>query len=199
MTIIHNIVLPGNISSCATGISEFSNNRVTTKSGHEICSENEQLIRRKYLINECRLSIEEFEQFNIFFMARRGSRFGFLLKDHFDSQAVRQLIAKGDGQTNNYHLQKTYKDTISPYVRIIKYPYDRSVKLYINNKIYSDFQIEQETRQIILKQPLPSNADLLATFSFFIPVRFSCDSYKYRFHDDGSIILSDIEIQEVIT
>lgn len=193
---IHNIILPQAIGAFISGISEFSTSRVVTKSGYEICSSNQQIVRRCYLINDCKISLEHFENFNNFFLARNGSRYGFLLKDHFDYKAVLQVLQQQNN--NKFLLQKIYPDLCNPYVRTIKYPVAQTLKLHLGITEYNHFALEQSTAEITIEDTLDPTQDLKASFEFLIPVRFKHDTYKYKFCNDGTIILHDIEMQEII-
>lgn len=193
---IHNIILPQEISSFISGVSEFSTSRIITKSGHEICSSDQQIVRRCYLIHECKISIDSFENFNNFFLARNGTRYGFLLKDHFDYKAVSQDLQP---QINNkFALQKIYPDLCNSYVRTIKYPIAQTLKLYLGIKQYSNFTLDENSAEITIQDALDPTDSLKASFEFLIPVRFKHDTYKYKFCNDGTIILYDIEMQEII-
>ena len=193
---IHNIILPCSISAFISGISEFSTSRIVTKSGHEICSSDQQVVRRCYIINECKTSIESFENFNNFFLARNGSRYGFLLKDHFDYKAAEQVLQQQNN--NKFLLQKIYPDLYKPYIRIIKYPIAHTVKLYLDITQYNNFSLDESNAEITIEDSLDPMQTLKASFEFLIPVRFKHDTYKYKFCDDGTIILYDIEMQEIL-
>ncbi|MCP5370029.1 MAG: DUF2460 domain-containing protein [Rickettsiaceae bacterium] len=191
---IHNIILPTDISAFITGISEFSTSRIMTKSGLEICSSDQQIVRRCYCLSECKISIDSFEHFNNFFLGRNGSRYGFLLKDHFDYKAEKQILSF---KNNKLLLQKTYPDLCNPYVRTIKYPIIETLILYLDNTRYYNFTIDNNA-EITVNGELNPDKIFTATFEFLIPVRFKQDTYKYKLCNDGTIILYDIEIQEII-
>lgn len=193
---IHNIILPQEISSFISGVSEFSTSRIITKSGHEICSSDQQIVRRCYLINECKISIDSFENFNNFFLARNGTRYGFLLKDHFDYKAASQDLQPKIN--NKFALQKIYPDLCNSYVRTIKYPIAQTLKLYLGITQYSNFTLDENSAEITIQDALDPTDSLKASFEFLIPVRFKHDTYKYKFCNDGTIILYDIEMQEII-
>lgn len=193
---IHNIILPQEISSFISGVSEFSTSRIITKSGHEICSSDQQIVRRCYLINECKISIDSFENFNNFFLARNGTRYGFLLKDHFDYKAASQDLQPKIN--NKFTLQKIYPDLCNSYVRTIKYPIAQTLKLHLGITQYSNFTLDENSAEITIQDSLDPTEGLTASFEFLIPVRFKHDTYKYKFCNDGTIILYDIEMQEII-
>lgn len=71
----HDIRMPEFIESFAVGKTEFSTSYAITKSGREVRHLDRNYGYQKYLIKNARLSNYEFEQFNSFFKARRGSNF----------------------------------------------------------------------------------------------------------------------------
>jgi len=193
----HDISLPKFIAIFAVGQFEFTNSYVSTLSGREVMSLDRGNSKQKYLIKNCRLSQAEFDQFNIFFRARRGMQFAFRLRDYGDYQVRKQFIAQGTGLVSEFQLFKSYDDSISPYVRIITKPVRDSIKLYIRDEEIVGI-INYDTGVITLNHPLPQDQILVADFIFDVAVRFNNNSFEYSYCDDGSIELSPIELVEVI-
>jgi len=189
--------MPEFIESFAVGKPEFATSHVTTKSGREVRHLNRNNVRQKYLIKNAKLSSAEFEQFNSFFKARRGSNFAFRFRDYADYKGSSEIIAKGDDILNKFQLRKIYADPISPYERAITKPANNSVTLYINN-VRTIGVIDYNDGTITLPNPLAQDVVLTADFTFDVAVRFSADSFEYFYCSDGSIKLSDIELMEVI-
>lgn len=193
----HDITLPKFIENFVVGGPEFSISYVTTLSGREIRSLDREAARQKYLINNCRLSQSEFEQFSAFFRARRGKMFAFRFKDNFDYQVSKQIIAEGDGKLQQFQLTKLYKDPIEPYVRVINKPVVGSEEFYINNnKIL--IEVNYNNGVISLEEPLDKGEIIIGSFSFDVAVRFANDNFEYSYASDGSIELAKIELLEVI-
>ncbi|BDU60657.1 hypothetical protein FLA4_10670 [Candidatus Rickettsia kotlanii] len=61
----------------------------------------------------------EFEQFNSFFKARRGSNFALKFRNYADYRGINEVIAKRNGNLNKFQLRKIYSDPIAPYERVI--------------------------------------------------------------------------------
>lgn len=181
----------------AVGKPEFTTSHALTKSGREVRHLDRNNICQKYLIKKAKLSSLEFEQFNIFFKARRGSNFAFRFRDYADYKGSGEIIAKGDGNLNKFQLKKIYADPILPYERIITKPIGNSVTLYINN-VRTMGVVDYNDGVVTLPNPLANGIILTADFIFDVAVRFSVDSFEYSYSCDGSIELSDIELVEVM-
>lgn len=194
----HHILLPQEISLFASGRSEFMTSHIITKSGQEISSADCDIVKRKYQLDGYKLSPKNFDSFNNFFMARRGSRYGFFLKDALDHKAHNQIIGTGDGSKTKFELTKTYPDNFQPYIRKIDTPIENTIQLKLGSKLCKNFHFNADTKEIILDSPLALGAKLSASFEFLILVRFTHDHYKYNFCDDGTISLEDIQMQEMI-
>lgn len=193
----HDIRMPEFIESFAVGKPEFATSHALTKSGREARHLDRKDVRQKYLIKNARLSSTEFEQFNSFFKARRGSNFAFRFRDYADYKGTSAIIAKGDGTLNKFQLKKIYNDNVLPYERVITKPVNNSVTLYINN-VRTIGIVDYNDGVITLPNSLGQDAVLTADFIFDVAVRFSLDSFEYSYCSDGSIELSSIELTEVI-
>ncbi|XVN40273.1 MAG: TIGR02217 family protein [Rickettsia endosymbiont of Argas persicus] len=193
----HDINMPEFIESFAVGKPEFATSHALTKSGREVRHLDRNNVHQKYLIKNARLSSREFEQFNSFFKARRGSNFAFRFRDYADCKVTNGVIAKGDGNLNKFQLRKIYADPISPYERVITKPVNNSITLYINN-VRTMGVIDYNDGTITLPNPLAQDAVLTADFVFDVAVRFSADSFEYSYCSDGSIELSNIELKEIV-
>jgi len=189
--------MPEFIESFAVGNPAFSTSYAITKSGREARHLDRINVCQKYLIKNARLSSSEFEQFNSFFKARRGSNFAFRFRDYADYKVTNGIIARGDGNLNKFRLKKIYSDAIAPYERVITKPVNNSVILYINNARTMGI-VDYNDGIVTLPNSLGEGVNLTADFIFDVAVRFSLDSFEYSYCNDGSITLSDIELIEVI-
>ncbi|RYE05668.1 MAG: TIGR02217 family protein [Rickettsiaceae bacterium] len=131
----HDVTLPKFISIFATGNPQFSSSIASTISGREVRILDQEYAKQRYIIKDCRLSVEEFEIFNAFFRARKGQSYSFRFRDHIDCSALRQTIRREDISHRSFQLTKLYEDLVSPYLRIITKPITDSVKVYLNNEI----------------------------------------------------------------
>lgn len=192
----HDINMPEFIESFGVGKPEFSTSSAVTKSGREARHLDREHVCQKYLIKNAKLSADEFEQFNSFFKARRGSNFAFRFRDYADYKVTNGFIAKGDGSLNKFQLKKTYADPISPYVRVITKPVNNSVVVYINNVRVVSI-VDYNEGVVTLPNPLAGGEVLTVDFMFDVAVRFSLDSFEYSYSNNGCIELSNIELIEV--
>ncbi|WP_341789474.1 TIGR02217 family protein [Rickettsia endosymbiont of Polydrusus tereticollis] len=192
----HNIRMPEFIEAFAVGKAEFSTSHALTMSGREVRHLDRINACQKYLIKDCRLSADEFNHFNSFFKARRGSNFAFRFRDYADYKVSGEFVAKGDGSQKQFCLSKLYDDPIFPYSRTITKPVEDSIVLYINN-VKTDYSVDYNQGIITLPQALEHEQILTADFIFDVAVRFGSDSFEYAYCSDGSIGLSTIELVEV--
>lgn len=197
----HDVRLPKFMGAFAIGVVEFSTSVVRTMSGRELRNADRLNANHKFLLKNCRLSEEQFVQFNNFFRARKGQNHAFLFHDRADHQATRQCIASGDGLTDEFCLYKNYDDAIEPYKRRITKPIEGSVNLYIkegDNLIETKADINSRQGVINLLEPLSIGQSLVADFAFDNVVRFSGDRLEYSYANDGSIELVSLELLEVV-
>lgn len=192
----HDIRIPQFIESFAVSRVEFATSYVSTLSGREARNLDREYSRQRYIIKNCRLSIDEFKIFSAFFRSRRGSYFSFRFRDNLDCQVSKQFIAQGDGNTRQFQLIKLYEDRVMSYTRIITKPVLDSCKLFIND-INVEATVDCNTGLVDLSQPLGEEQILTASYSFDIETRFSNDSFNYHYHPDGSVEL-ETELLEVI-
>ncbi len=184
----HDVNLPDFLALYAKGGPIFSTNIIQTQSGREVRIPNKYQAIHQYVITDCYLNQKQFEEFNSFFRARFGMTYGFRLKDYSDYMCNSQKIEVDNN--NKFQLIKTYSDEISPYTRIITKPID--VKIDMQN------DIDYTTGIGILKNPLKNGEKLIATFTFDVPVRFNNEQFKYSFQPDGTIMIYDLLLIEVI-
>lgn len=194
----HDTNLPKHIEVFAVGSSEFTTSLTSSMSGRESRNSDTHFPRRRYTLKDCRLSLDQFELFNSFFKARAGRRFAFRLKDHFDYKVTKQVVAMGDGSTKSFQLKKIYKDKVSPYARVITRPIIKTIKIWCNDTLIQPESIDKNTGIICLNKAIQKDSKLIASFEFDVPVRFMHDSFQYSFNRDGTILLDNAELIEVL-
>lgn len=194
----HNVNLPNYIELFAVGSSEFNTSCAVSLSGREARSSDTQIARRRYVLKDCRLSNDQFEEFNSFFMARAGQRFSFRLKDYFDHKVDKQIIGVGDDSRSEFQLYKLYPDLLTPYGRIITKPKIGTLKFWINGEEVNPHNIDYNSGIIEFQPILASGIQIVASFEFDVPVRFAHDNFSYSFNHDGSISLNNVELIEVL-
>lgn len=193
----HDINLPKCIEVFAVGQPQFATSSAVTISGRELVNLDRNYAKQKYLIKNCRLSQDQFEQFNAFFRARKGRAFAFRFKDYADYKVQKQIINNIDNKIKEFQLFKLYDDPISPYYRKITKPVKDSVKIYLDNEAIQ-IEVNYSNGIVTLERALDVNKILVADFLFDVVVRFGGDSFDYNMVDNGSIELSLIELFEVI-
>lgn len=170
----HDIRIPQFIESFAIGRAEFATSCISTLSGREIRSLNREYSRQRYIVKNCRLSINEFKIFNAFFRSRRGAYFSFRFRDNLDFQVLKQFIAKGDGVTKQFQLIKLYEDRVMSYSRIITKPVPDSCQFFTND-ISAEGTVDYNTGLVNLHQSLNEGKILTASYLFDIETRFDND------------------------
>lgn len=189
----HNVIMPDFITIHLRGGPSFATLTASTVSGREVRYYERQTAIHKYTLNGCRLSNSQFQIFNSFFRARLGSAFAFRIKDHADYKIDNQICGIGDGQKQNFELYKIYPD-------MGQICHRRIFALNSDNLISSHEikTIDQVEGIISLKDPLPKDENLIITGDFEIWVRFVSDEFRYSTMEDGSILIDDISLIEVI-
>ena len=194
----HNVLFPSCLEMFLNGKSLFASSRVISLSGREVRSLDCEYSKGKYLLKDCFLSEDVFKIFNNFFKARRGSRFSFLLKDFADFSVIKQSIGIGDGIKKEFQLYKSYQDDEYPYIRKITRIRENSLKIFLEETEIKDWEITQDKGIVILQNPPNQDANLLASFDFYITVRFFDDSFDYKLRSDGTIEILNVSLLEVL-
>lgn len=188
----HNVMLPDFVAAHAVGGPAFSTNCVTTLSGREVRSLGCEIGLQQYVIADCKLSFAEFELFNSFFRARRGQQYSFYMRDHADYKIENQkIITESDNQIV-FEIYKEYPDLVMPYYRRIKKLDRASVRTNVIT------EVDCENGVIVLPSPLPSSQELILSANFYVMVRFMSDVLKYHTHIDGSIVIDEMTLLEVV-
>ena len=189
----HDILLPDFITIHLKGGPVFSTATASTISGREIRVYERQNALQKYSLEGCRLSHDEFQRFNGFFRARLGCAYAFRIRDHADFRIENQIIATADGASQEFEIYKIYEDAACGYRR--KIAAIRSDKIDANFNIES---IDRENGVIHTKDILASGEALVVTAEFDVWVRFASDEFRYSSSADGSILIEDLGLVEVI-
>lgn len=189
----HDTLLPDFISVHLKGGPVFATTTASTISGREIRAYERQNSIQQYVLEGCRLSHDEFERFNSFFRARTGCAYAFRIKDHADFKIDNQVIAITDGITKEFEIYKTYPDDACSYRR--KISGIREGSLQVNCDIA---RIDEMRGVIYTRDVLPPNKELIITVEFDVWVRFMSDEFSYSARDDGSILIQDLKLIEVI-
>lgn len=194
----HDIRIPDFIARHIEGVPEFDTQILKVNSDREIRS---QPIRNgfiyKYKVNGCRLNKQEFMEFHIFFISRRGMKKSFRLFDYGDHRIERQVLVDGSASTSKIQLIKVYSDGKFSFSRKITKPIGKTIKLFVDGRDFSDYLLDETSGIITLKRTLGKTEVLSGTVDFDVEVRFGSDSYDYRIAKDGSVLIDKLELIEV--
>lgn len=188
----HSVTLPNFISIWAKGGPSFSTSCAFTASGRERRKSERSDSLQHYIVSDCRLSMEQFNVFNSFFRARHGQQYSFKMRDHLDCVIENQIIEKEKTDQLYFEIYKLYKDDLMPYKRRITKLSKESSFINLNGDIDCDNGI------ITLEKPLLEGEQIILNALFDVTVRFMSDSLKYHLNIDGSIVIDNLEMIEVV-
>jgi uncharacterized protein (TIGR02217 family) len=189
----HDILLPKFIAVHLKGGPAFATAMASTISGRELRIYDRQHSLQRYTLSGCRLSIDEFEKFNCFFRARMGRVYAFRVKDYADYVMNNQVIGVGDGVSTQFEIYKTYMDDVCSYTRRIYAIRDSG--LIVNSKIN---RIDKSLGLLHTEEPVPNSEELMITAHFDVWVRFGSDEFGYSVCSDGSILIENLDLIEVV-
>lgn len=199
MSNFHNINFPHFLATHAKGGPYFATSHVITASGREIRSSNRTNALQQYVIEGCRLSREQFDEFNAFFRACLGSQYAFRLRDYADCLIKDQLIFVGNGTTKQFEVYKTYVSTTASYNRKITKLVIDGLQLVAGDVEIPHYMICVDTGIITLDSALMEGQRLILKNAVFdVSVRFNSDNFQYSMHVDGSIVIDNLHLMEVL-
>jgi uncharacterized protein (TIGR02217 family) len=113
----------------------------------------------------------ELQELIAFFRARRGAAVAFRFTDPFDHEAEEQLLGEGDGIRSEFALVKRYGSQ----VRRITRPAAGSVRLFVAGAERVSGWTLGEKGLVRFAEAPPDGAEVRASYSFDVPVRFAED------------------------
>ncbi len=186
----HEVRFPASLSFGSVGGPERRTDIVTLANGFEERNTPWAHSRRRYDAGLGMRSLDDVETLISFFEARLGQMFGFRWKDwsDFKSGAATaevdkgdQVIARGDGETTDFQLIKTYSSGGFSYVRPILKPVLGTVTLGLDQDALRegvDFEVDLATGRVMFSAPPPEQVEITAGFEFDVPVRFDTDKIQ---------------------
>lgn len=198
MTNFLNILLPEFLSPYISGGPYFDTSIIRTVSGREVRFANLQNACQKYTIKGCYLTPSELNEFNAFFRNTKGAAIGFCMKDYSDHTVVGQTLFSKANDPLTYEIFKEYTFGYEKYLRRIFKPIPETIEIKTTDQKEIHIEANCDLGILTLKDPLEEGIGLIANFSFYVPVRFKEDHFNYLTCKDGSIMLEDIELIEVI-
>jgi uncharacterized protein (TIGR02217 family) len=189
----HDILLPDFIAIHLKGGPNFATSIASSMSGREIRISDREYSIQRYNLSGARLSFEQFNIFNCFFRNRKGKNYSFRAKDYADFQLNNQMLRNQGATTRHVEIFKIYEDNIGGYFRRITTLCPSTIMLNIAVQ-----DIDYINGIITLNRPLAPEENLIINAEFDVAVRFCSDEFKYSFCQDGSVLIDELELQEVI-
>jgi len=193
----HKIKLPSYLATQAVGSPMFATSLASTASGREARLADRTKAVQKYTISSCRLSGQQFEEFNAFFRARMGMQFSFLMRDYADCSLRDQALTPQPSDPTRFEIVKTYQDQLNPYERRITKVALGSVQLHAGGLDVRAI-IDHDNGLVTLEQPLQAEQRLIINATFDVCVRFCSDHFKYQMDQCGSVTIDELELVEVL-
>ncbi len=190
----HDIKIPNFIMPFVSVYPIFSTLYAESFSGKEVRKSDTYQNKLKFLIDHCRLSEEEFINFQNFFINRNGKRFSFRIRNPINYKASSEKLL----QIENGKFQLCKKSFYSEQIVNITKPLPSTIKLYSDHESKIDFNIDPLTGILTIKDTNVNFASIKANFEFDTEVRFNTDILNHKILRDGSIELSNVELIEII-
>ena len=146
--------------------------------------------RKQYLLQKCKITFKQLQEFHCFFQECQGKKYGFRMIDYFDYVLSDHVIGIGNGETVEFQIRNKSLDNITHII-------PGSTTITIGNNIIVP-TVYHKKGIIQLNEALPLNEELKASVKFETICRFDQDSFDYRQDDDGTFCLSDIKIIEIL-
>jgi len=209
MTDFHNIRFPLSLGFGASGGPSRRIDITQLASGAEHRNAAHANSRRRYNAGAGVKSVDELYDLIEFFEARFGQLHSFRFRDPVDYKSSKpdedisptnQTIGTGDGETQSFHLIKTYSDTAGEYKRRITKPVLETVKIALNGTEIpaSEFSVDELKGVVIFTVPPPPEASVTAGFEFDVPVRFDTEHLDVSLEAFGAGQAINIPLIEVL-
>lgn len=193
----HHIRMPEFVSSFLLCSYSYESNLVTSAAGRDFVKNNCDFPRRLYQIAGARISQKQFNEFTTFYNARKGSLYSFRLRDYSDYSVAEQRVFTYEPDIKKFKLFKLYDDSINPYIRYISLIIPDSLNLTANGEVVR-YIFDETIGEVELLDHLEIGENLTASFEFDVRVRFLTNKIEYSHCNDGSVLLSNIIIKEVV-
>ncbi len=195
MTNYHNVRLPDFISIHASGGPHFFTKIATTNSARELRLCERDFAIHKYVVKNCLLSTKKFYQLNSFFRARYGMKYSFRFKDYSDFKVENQLL-HANNSFKKFALIKSYNNEGFSCFRKITKAIENSIQIFIDDQALL-LNWHYSNGFIILTEPLEAQQRLTASFEYDVNTRFCHDYFDYKYNDDGTVLIDNLQIVEV--
>jgi uncharacterized protein (TIGR02217 family) len=140
----------------------------------------------------------QIEEIKTFHQLHKGRAYSFRFPDQFDYLGRDELLGIGDGENTEFQLLKGYHYSGRTEYREIKQPIPSSVKLKISGwEAGPEFACHSDGI-VKLNQPPAVDSRITADFEFDILARFDMDELQISPGEDGSLVLDELLVKEVI-
>lgn len=183
----HEVQFPTSLSFGSSGGPERRTDIVTLSNGSEERNAPWAHARRRYDAGIGMRSLDDIAELIAFFEARSGQLYAFRWKDWSDYKSGLpsadiafddQVIATGDGVTQDFQLVKNYVSGPNSYARPIVKPVAGTVQLGVQGSPLTEgvhFSVDSVTGIVHINHPPELGVQVTAGFEFDVPVRFDID------------------------
>ena len=183
----HDIRFPTSLSFGSAGGPERRTEIVSLVNGFEERNTPWEHSRRRYDAGVGLRSLDDVDILISFFESRRGQLYGFRWKDWSDYKScvpsrgigpLDQFLGRGDGQTTEFQLRKTYVSGEQSYTRPVMKPVKGTVRVALaaDPKVETqEYNVDLTTGLITFATPPDIDVRVTAGYEFDVPVRFDID------------------------
>jgi len=207
----HEVRFPASLSFGSVGGPERRTDVVTLANGFEERNTPWAHSRRRYDAGVAMRSLDDVEALIAFFEARQGQLYGFRWKDWSDYRSCRasaevgfddQVIATGDGVSDEWQLAKRYRSGEQSYLRPVTKPVAGTVRLGVGGDALQEglhYEVDTTTGRITFAEAPAAGAEITAGFEFDVPVRFDTDRIQvsvasFRAGDVPSVPVVEVRV-----
>ncbi|GGL85263.1 DUF2460 domain-containing protein [Pseudooceanicola nanhaiensis] len=207
----HEVRFPASLSFGSVGGPERRTDVVTLANGFEERNTPWAHSRRRYDAGVAMRSLDDVEALIAFFEARQGQLYGFRWKDWSDFKSCRataevafddQVIATGDGATDEWQLAKRYRSGEQTYLRPVTKPVAGTVRVGVGGDELQEglhYEVDSATGLIVFAEVPAEGDEITAGFEFDVPVRFDTDLIQvsvasFRAGDVPSVPIVEVRV-----
>ena len=207
----HEVRFPASLSFGSVGGPERRTDVVTLANGFEERNTPWAHSRRRYDAGVAMRSLDDVEALIAFFEARQGQLYGFRWKDWSDFKSCRataevafddQVIATGDGATDEWQLAKRYRSGEQTYLRPVTKPVAGTVRVGVGGDELQEglhYAVDSATGLIVFAEVPAEGDEITAGFEFDVPVRFDTDLIQvsvasFRAGDVPSVPIVEVRV-----
>lgn len=187
-------LFPPTIAYGAVGGPVFSTALTSLHNGGEKRQSLWQQARMEYRISQTMLTHTDIDPLLTLFYRCYGQAHSFCFHDWLDNKATEQPLGTGDDKTCYFPLSKRYQE----YTRRIHCPIADSVIVMRNNRVEpsTHYYIDAANGMIQFNTPPHTGDVLMASFDFYVRVRFKSDTLPITLDSDKRFSVHTLELVE---